>query len=156
MKTVTRCKRNARLSTIIDRPGGISVGVALKQASENLAPMKAKGLVIVSGLVTELEALPAPATPGQTEARLEQTYRIGLAILDAIGPFDLPYLQRAAWGLCDLSDRFVAGRPFDWRVVQVHTQALRLFLSSGPDTPAVAFDKVIEGLDKTVAHQRAG
>ena len=152
--TVIRFKRASRLSTLIDQTGGVSVGAAVQQAARNLAPMKAEGLKIAGDLVTELEALPARATSEQAQSHLEETYRIGLAILDAVGPFDLPYLQKAAWGLCDLSDGYDPDRPFDWRVVQVHVQALRLFVSAEPDTPAGAFDQIIDSLDKAAARQR--
>lgn len=153
MKTVTRCKRKSRLSSSIDLSGGISVGVALKQAAKNLAPMKAPALALVADLAGQLEAL-APPTSEQTAERLEEVYRIGLAILDAIGPFDLPRLHRVAWGLCDLADRHDPVRPFDWRVVEVHIRALRLFLSVGAEADGAAFDEVIAGLDKAVARQR--
>ena len=155
MKPVTRIKRQSRLSTLIDRAGGISVGVALKQAARNLAPMQDQALAIVANLTARLEAL-TPPFPEQTSERLEDVYAIGLGILDAIGPFDLPRLQRVAWGLCDLVDRYDPARPFDWRVVEVHIRALRLFLSMGPDAGNAAFDEVIAGLDKAVARQSAG
>lgn len=156
MKTVTRFKRKSRLSTLIDRAGGISAGVALRQAAANLAPMKAEGLSIVAGLVDELSALPAPETSELTEERLEQVYRFGLAVLDAVGPFDLPHLHRAAWGLCDLTDRYEAGVPFDWRLVDVHVRALRLFLSDPSGAGGAAFDQVIAELDRAAARQRPG
>ena len=155
MKTVVRIKRKSRLSTLIDRAGGISVGVALKQAARNLAPMQEQALAIVADLTGQLEALTPPA-PDQAAERLDEVYRIGLGILDAIGPFDLPRLHRVAWGLCDLVDRYDAARPFDWRVVEVHTRALRLFLSVGAEADGPAFDEVIAGLDKAVARQSAG
>lgn len=154
MTTVTRIRRKSRLSSLIDRAGGISVGVALKQAARNLAPMKSQALEVVANLAGQLEAL-SPPSPEQTPERLEEVYAIGLGILDAIGPFEMPRLHRVAWGLCDLVDRYDPTRPFDWRVVEVHIRALRLFLSMGPDADGAAFDEVIAGLDKAVARQRA-
>ena len=154
MTVVTRFHRKSRLATLIKAPGGISAGVAVRRAAANLAPMRSEALAIVAGLVGELEALTPPRTPDETLDQLGEAYRLGLAVLHALGPFDLPHLHRAAWGLCELADRYDPGVGFDWRLVPVHARAMRLFLAGAEGGDVSAFDQVIAELDRAVAVQR--
>ena len=71
--------------------------------------------------------------------------RMGRAVIDAAGPFELNDLCAAAANLCDLIDAAPEGRPFDWRVVTVHAQALRLLLTL-PSEAADARAKVLDSL----------
>ncbi|HRL06609.1 MAG TPA: chemotaxis protein CheE [Brevundimonas diminuta] len=143
MTVITHNRRRSRLSTLVDQPGGVSVGVALNQARANLAGLEARSRAIIQEQVTALAALPAPV--GVDETALDQAYGHASAVIDAAGPFELNDLCAAAANLCDLIDAAPEGRPFDWRVVTVHAQALRLLLTL-PSEAADARAKVLDSL----------
>lgn len=143
MTVITHNRRRSRLSTLVDQPGGVSVGVALNQARANLAGLEARSREIIQEQVTALAALPAPV--GIDETALDQAYSHASAVIDAAGPFELNDLCAAAANLCDLIDAAPEGRAFDWRVVTVHAQALRLLLTL-PSEASDARAKVLGSL----------
>jgi hypothetical protein len=125
--TVIRVPVRSRLSTLINQPGGVSVGAALRQARSNLSALKPQALSAIEGALNELLAIPAP-TPETQAAALDRAYTASNAVIDAGGPFELRDLCRAAAGLCDLIDANQGAR-FDWRIVQSHAQAMRVLLT---------------------------
>ncbi|WP_427792356.1 chemotaxis protein CheE [Brevundimonas diminuta] len=143
MTVITHNRRRSRLSTLVDQPGGVSVGVALNQARANLAELEPRSREIIQQQVTALGALPVPE--GVDTAALDAAYAHASAVIDAAGPFELNDLCAAAANLCDLIDAAPEGRPFDWRVVTVHAQALRLLLTLPADA-ADARAKVLDSL----------
>ncbi|AYG95996.1 chemotaxis protein CheE [Brevundimonas naejangsanensis] len=143
MTVITHNRRRSRLSTLVDQPGGVSVGVALTQARANLAGLEARSREIIAEQVAALAALPAPAAAD--ERALDQAYAHASAVIDAASPFALDDLCAAAANLCDLIDAAPEDRPFDWRVVTVHAQALRLLLTLPPEA-ADARAQVLDSL----------
>lgn len=129
MTVITHNRRRSRLSTLIDQPGGVSAGVALAQAKANLAEMEARSRAVIEEQVSALAALTPGATPEETARALDQAYDHSSAVIDAAGPFDLKDLCAAAANLCDLIDAAPEDKPFDWRIITVHAQALRLLLT---------------------------
>lgn len=154
MTVVTRIQRRSRLAHMIDQPGGLSVGVALAQAKANLAALEERSQAIVAERVAELGALmTAPPLAEQAE-RLDQAYHAASAVIDAAGPFDLDDLCAAAAGLCDMIDDAVEGQPFDWRIVTVHAQALRLMLNLPADA-ARERALILDNLRQVAARRRS-
>lgn len=133
MSVITWVQRKSRLSTLIDQPGGVSVGSALTEARANLKTLEARSREVVAERIGELLALPVPTTADEGEERRTQAYKASAAVIDAAGPFELTDLCTAASGLCDLIDAAPAGKPFDWRIVTVHAQAMQLLMGMGPD-----------------------
>jgi hypothetical protein len=129
MTVITHNRRRSRLSTLIDQPGGISAGVALAQAKANLAELEARSLAVIEEQIAALAALRPAASLDETSRVLDQAYDRSSAVIDAAGPFDLNDLCAAATNLCDLIDAAPEDKPFDWRIVTVHAQAMRLLLS---------------------------
>lgn len=128
MTVITHNRRKSRLSTLIDQPGGVSAGVALAQAKANLAEMAERSRAVIEEEVAALALLAPAATLEETARVLDQAYSHSSAVIDAAGPFELKDLCAAAANLCDLIDAAPEDRPFDWRIVTVHAQALRLLL----------------------------
>lgn len=151
MTTVTRIPRKSRLSSIIDQPGGVSVGVALTQARANLQAFQAQSQAIVAERVAELAAITAPTTLEEAFQKREQAYAAASSVIDAAGPFELTDMCAAAAGLCDLVDAARADRIFDWRIVTVHAQALRLMLTLPPEA-AEARQQILENLKQVLLH----
>lgn len=136
MTVITHNRRRSRLSTLIDQPGGVSAGVALAQAKANLAEMAERSRAVIEEQVSALAALQPAATLEESNRLLDQAYDHSSAVIDAAGPFELKDLCAAAANLCDLIDAAPEDKPFDWRIVTVHAQALRLLLT----LPAEAAD----------------
>jgi hypothetical protein len=143
--------RVSRLSTLIDQPGGLSVGVAMAQARANLEGLKSESQAIVAERIARLAAL-KPPPGGDPILQLNEAYEIGSAIIDAAGPFDRDDLCTAAAGLCDLIDAAEPGRPFDWRIVTVHAQALQLILGL-PEEAEAARTEILANLRQMVARK---
>ena len=144
--------RTSRLSTLIDQPGGLSVGVAMAQAKANLENLKAEGQAIVAERIARLAALKPPSAGIDPILQLNEAYELSSAVIDAAGPFDRDDLCTAAAGLCDLIDAAEQGRPFDWRIVTVHAQALQLILSL-PDSAHEARTEILANLHHMVKHK---
>lgn len=153
MTVITHNRRRSRLSTLIDQPGGVSVGAALAQARANLAELEARSLQIIKAQIAALAALPAPTAVD--DRVLDQAYAHASAVIDAAGPFALDDLCAAAANLCDLIDAAPEVRLFDWRVVTVHAQALRLLLSL-PLEAVEARDQVIASLKDVLKAKAPG
>lgn len=133
MTVITHNRRRSRLSTLIDQPGGVSAGAALAQAKANLAEMAERSRAVIEEQVAALAALRPAATQEEASRLLDQAYDHSSAVIDAAGPFELKDLCAAAANLCDLIDAAPEDRPFDWRIVTVHAQALRLLLTLPAD-----------------------
>lgn len=152
MSVVTRIQRKSRLATLIDQPGGLSVGVAIAQAKANLEPLQAQSREIVAAQIAELSQLETPPPPDQASEHLDRAYRAASGVIDAAGPFDMHDLCAAAAGLCDLIDAAPRDRPFDWRIVTVHARALRLILNL-PAGAAEGRALILENLRQVLTHK---
>jgi hypothetical protein len=155
MSVVTWIPRKSRLSSMIDEPGGLSVGVAVAQAEANLDSLQAQSQTIVAECIEQLSTLQPPATVEETPQRLEQAYRHASSVIDAASPFERDDLCSAAAGLCDLLDAAPKGKAFDWRIVTVHAQALKLLLSL-PRHATEARKQVLDNLFQVVELKLGG
>ena len=138
MTVITHARRKSRLSRMIDQVGGVSVGVALTRARENLAALRSRALEEVSRRLETLAAVPAPVDARDAIGRLEQVYLAANGVIDAGHAFDMDDLCAVSPRLCDVVDRTAAaleagGDDIDWRVIQVHTQSLRLLFTLPAD-----------------------
>ncbi len=153
MTVVLWQKRKSRLAALIDTPGGLSVGVALAQARANLDALQSQSQTIVAERIAELSALKPPSADDPDPARhLAYAYDLSSAVIDAAGPFERDDLCTAAAGLCDLIDAAAPDRPFDWRIVTVHAQALKLILTLPPEAVA-ARAQVLGSLHEVLARK---
>ena len=154
MAVVLRQQRKSRLSTMIDKPGGLSIGVALAQARANLNTLRAKSQSIVAARIAELADLSAPAGGDPDgDQRLAHAYNLSSAVIDAAGPFELYDLCAVAAGLCDLVDAAPTDRPFDWRIVTVHAQSMQLILTlplEAVDARAQVLNSLKQVLEKKI------
>ncbi|MGV9010136.1 chemotaxis protein CheE [Brevundimonas sp.] len=145
MTVITHARRKSNLSQMIDKPGGVSIGVALTQARANIEAKRAEASVVVEAQIAALEAIAAPTSPAELATRLEEVYHAANAVIDAASPFELDDLCKGAAGLCDVIDAAQPGQPFDWRIVTVHARSLRL-LQTLPVEETEARNQVLESL----------
>lgn len=150
MSVITWVRRKSRLASLISAPGGISVGAALKAADANLAPMRQEAMAVINDRLNTLSTI--RSEDGPTDARVDWVYQASSTILDAASPFDLAHVSKAAHNLCEIADSHQHGRPFDWRVVDVHVRAMSLLMSLPTDDMA-ARDQVLQGLYQ-LAHKQ--
>lgn len=155
MSVVRTIPRKSRLSTLINQAGGLSIGVAKRQAAANLTVMKPRALEIIGERVTALTALMPPATPSDVLPARIEAYRLSGEIIDAAGMFEMRDLCGAAKGLCDLLDAAGEDGRFDWRIVTVHAQSLRLLMSL-PDDAKAEREAVTEHLRQVLTHKLGG
>lgn len=145
MTIITHNRRRSRLSTLIDQPGGISVGIALAQARDNLATLATRSVETIEAEARALTSMAAPQSLDENILALNQAYKHSSAIIDAACPYEMPGLCAAASNLCDLLDTASEEEIFDWRVVTVHAQAIRLLLHLDKDA-AEAREQVLNSL----------
>lgn len=127
MTVITHVQRKSRLAQMVDKPGGISVGVALAQAKANLDGLQDQAIALIAQNIAALLAPPAPDLP--ETMRLDMAYASSSQIIDAASPFAMDDLCIAARGLCDLLDAAPRDGGFDWRIPTVHAQAMKLLLA---------------------------
>ena len=151
MTVITHARRKSRLAKMIDSAGGITVGVALTRARKNIAAMREQALKEVTRHIDDLVALKAPEDPEATIRTLQQIYRSANHVIDAAAPFDLGEICAVAISLCDMVDRAATdGGAFDWRIMAVHIQSLRL-LNALPEDAAEERAQVTTHLSQMVA-----
>ena len=136
MTVITHARRKSRLAKMIDSAGGVSIGIALTRARANIADLRARGLEEISRHIDDLVALEPPTDPEATLRTLHQVYRSANHVIDAAAPFDLEEICAVAISLCDVVDRASDGADFDWRILTVHIQSLRLLNSLPPEAAA--------------------
>jgi hypothetical protein len=134
MTVITHNQRKSRLSEMLDRPGGVSVGVALAQAKANLDGLQDQARAIIADNIAVLLAKPEPDLI--EPMRLDLAYSASGQIIDAASPFAMDDLCTAAKGLCDLLDAAPRQGGFDWRIATVHAQAMKVLLSLPPQEQA--------------------
>ena len=134
MTVITHNQRKSRLSEMLDRPGGVSVGVALAQARANLDGLQDQARAIIGDNIAALLAKPDPNLI--EPMRLDLAYSASSQIIDAASPFSMDDLCTAAKGLCDLLDAAPRQGGFDWRIATVHAQAMKVLLSLPPEEQA--------------------
>ena len=126
MTVITHARKKSRLAKMIDSAGGVSVGVALTRARENIAALRGRGLDEISRCIEELAAIKPPAAPEVAFSALQQVYRSANHVIDAAAPFELEEICAVALSLCDVVDRLADDGAPDWRIIDVHIQSLRL------------------------------
>ena len=134
MTVITHVQRKSRLAEMVDRPGGVSVGVALAQARANLDGLQDQARAIIGDNIAVLLAKPDPNLI--EPMRLDLAYSASSQIIDAASPFSMDDLCTAAKGLCDLLDAAPRQGGFDWRIATVHAQAMKLLLALPPEEQA--------------------
>ena len=134
MTVITHNQRKSRLSEMLDRPGGVSIGVALAQARANLDGLQDQARAIIDDNIAVLLAKPDPNLI--EPMRLDLAYSASSQIIDAASPFSMDDLCTAAKGLCDLLDAAPRQGGFDWRIATVHAQAMKLLLALPPEEQA--------------------
>lgn len=152
MTVITHSRRKSRLAGLIDSAGGITVGAALTRARANISELRDRALVEVTRHIGKLASLQQPTTAEDKAESLRRIYQSANHVIDAASPFGLEEISAVASSLCDMVDRAAGRTDFDWRILQVHIQALQL-LDALPDEAAAERDAVTSHLAGMVARK---
>lgn len=127
MNNAKTFKYTTNLARKMASPGGRSVSEAIARAEGGLESHREAAMASLERILAGLEA--ACAARGTViDAGL---YDQAAALLDMAGFFDTGPLYRAAFSLCDVSDRMIERGVWDWPSIEVHVRALRLILGDG-------------------------
>lgn len=118
-------KTRSSLACKMAVPGGRTVAEALAAADLGLAGHRDEGMAQIGLILGRLEA----ACDGRDEAAQASVYDLAAALLDLAGFFETGPLFRAAFSLCDLSDRMITNADWAWPSITVHVHAMRLILT---------------------------
>ena len=135
-----------RLAKLIWRPAGVSFREAMEAAGANLEAMRDELLAAIDSSLARIEAIWADPTLQQNEALQSEMYERSNFIVGLAGHCGLPELGQAAFSLCELLDRFIAGARWSQRAVVVHMDALKLLRTLDIDASEEVRAAVVEGL----------
>lgn len=150
MTVVTHARKKSRLAKMIDSAGGITVGVALTRARDNIGKLRGRALEEISRHIGDLVAMQQPTTEDGKDESLRRIYQSANHLIDAASPFGMERICAVATSLCDMVDRAAAEHAFDWRILQVHIQSLQL-LHALPAEATEQRDAVVSQLAAMVA-----
>ncbi len=150
MTVVTHARKKSRLAKMIDSAGGITVGVALTRARDNIGKLRGKALEEISRHTGDLVAMQQPMTEDEKDESLRRIYQSANHLIDAASPFGMERICAVATSLCDMVDRAAAEHAFDWRILSVHIQSLQL-LHTLPADATEQRDAVVSQLAAMVA-----
>ncbi len=139
-KGVRVFKAENTLAKVIQLPGGRTVAEALRSADERIGRLEPGCRLALRAKIVALSELSA----GQDVRDLDEIYGLADEIISLSGPAAMAELSKAAYSLCDLTDRFrTTGEP-NWPAVTVHIGALFLLSSDGCD--AGEQKRILDGL----------
>ncbi len=150
MSVITHSRRKSRLAKMIDSAGGITVGLAVSRARENIDKLRGKALEEISRHIGDLVAMQQPTTEDEKDESLRRIYQSANHLIDAASPFGMTRICTVATSLCDMVDRAAIEHTFDWRILSVHIQSLQL-LHALPADATEQRDAVVSQLSAMVA-----
>jgi hypothetical protein len=139
-KGVRVFKAENQLAKVIQLPGGRTVAEALRSADERIGRLEPTCRLALRAKIVALSELSAR----QRTDDLDDIYGLANEIISLSGPAGMTELAKAAYCLCDLTDRFrTTGEP-NWPAVTVHVGGL--FLLSSDECDAGEQQRILAGL----------
>ena len=147
MKTGNTFKYENRLAKSMSAKGGMSASEALSRAQAAVNEIREPTIAAIDANLKEIYGLGEQLKAGGAfdEEALQQMYICANRVVAMGGVFGLGELGKAAYSLCELVSRFQTLERFQWQMVQVHLDGLRLLRTPG-DHPAAIRDEVLAGL----------
>ena len=144
MTAIRRIPRKNRLKEIVSRPGGLTVGQALRAAEAKLQSLHGEGVQAIDELLEQIHRIVAAVSDAPGEEAMETVYRLSDQVHCIAGTFGLEELGAAAHSLCDLLDRQLTANKPNAAAIAVHLDGLRLL--RGQDGGATGREAMLEGL----------
>ena len=135
-----------RLAGLLRQPGGKFVAEALRDAEAAVVTLRDRCLAYVDDTLAQMTAAQAELVRGSDALALRTIYDASNSLVGVAAAGGLVALDRAAYSLCDMTDRMIQRGTIDTEVIKLHVDALRLF--RGMETSPVQVDvrSVLEGL----------
>ena len=147
MKPANTFKYENRLAKSVVTKGGMSASEALSRAQEAVNEMREPTIAEIDANLAEIYGLAERLKAGNAfdEEALQKMYVCANRVVAMGGVFGLGELGQAAYSLCELVSRFQTLERFQWSMVQVHADGLRLLRNPGDHAAAIR-EEVLNGL----------
>jgi hypothetical protein len=140
-------KYENRLAKSVVTRGGMSASEALTAATRAVEEIREPTIAEIDANLAEIYALGEELKAGGAfeETALQKMYICSNRVVAMGGVFGLGELGQAAYSLCELVSRFQTLERFQWSMIQVHLDGLRLLRNPG-EHAAVIREQVLAGL----------
>lgn len=155
MSNVRTLHVKSRLSTLIKRPGGITVLEAIKRSDAMLALCRDSGVAAIDLAIDEIEALFAVGSAAPSNEERERFYFLSTQIIDVATCLPDSGIEKAAYAFCDLIDLCISLDAWDRQCIEIHINALKLLRQTGAQLSGRERDQMIEGLGKITERRLA-
>lgn len=147
MKPGNSFKFENRLAKSVVTKGGMSAREALSAAQAAVDEVRDPTIAEIDSNLQQIQALGEQLKAGGAfdEELLQKMYICANRVVAMGGVFGLGELGQAAYSLCELVSRFQTLERFQWQMIQVHLDGLRLLRTPG-DHPAEIREEVLAGL----------
>jgi hypothetical protein len=147
VKPANTFKYENRLAKSVSAKGGMSAAEALSAAQKAVEAVRDPTIAQIEADLQEIYSLgeQLKTTDAFDEDALQKMYLCANRVVAMGGVFGLGELGQAAYSLCELVSRFQTMERFQWQLVQVHLDGLRLLRNPG-DHPAAIREQVLAGL----------
>ena len=147
MKPGNTFKYENRLAKSIVSKGGMSAAEALSAAQKAVNEVREPTIAEIDANLREINVLGEgmKAANAFDEEALQKMYVCANRVVAMGGVFGLDELGKAAYSLCELVSRFQTLERFQWSMIQVHLDGLRLLRNPGDHAAAIR-EEVLKGL----------
>lgn len=147
MKPANTFKYENRLAKSMTTKGGMSAAEALSAAQKAVELVRDPTIAEIDANLAEIYELGEQLQTANAfdEAALQKMYVCANRVVAMGGVFGLGELGQAAYSLCELVSRFQTLERFQWQMIRVHLDGLRLLRSPGDHAAAIR-DEVLNGL----------
>jgi hypothetical protein len=141
-----------KLQEMLMRPGGIARDEAIQNAIENLREESGESNTVIEEAIAAIAAI-ASGAKGNVLSAEDMAGILAQAdqIVTLAGTFGYTYLDRAARGLCDMTDGLIRTKRPDAAPIHVHVMALRLFSPTAGTPSEAEAEKVLSELASVMA-----
>ena len=150
MSTGKVFKYENRLAASLVAKGGMTAQEAVRSAEVAVEEVREPSIAEIDSSLGEIYALGAGLQSGADEDAMRKMYVCANRVVALGGVFGLSDLGKAAYSLCELVSRFQTSGRFQWSMIRVHLDGLKL-LRAPDDHPAQAREEVLAGLRQVAA-----
>lgn len=144
-------KYENRLASSLVNQGGMSASEAVSSAQTAVEEVREPTITEIDARLEEIYALGEKLKDaGPDEEALKRMYVCANQVVGMGGVFGLAELGKAAYVLCELVSRFQTLDRFNWSMIRVHIDGLKLLRNPDAHPPA-AREQVLAGLRQVAA-----
>jgi hypothetical protein len=143
-------KYENRLAGSLVTKGGLSAGDAVRQAEAAVEQVRQPTIAAIDEALAEILALGEQLQSGADARALDRMYDCGNRVVALGGVFGLDDLGKAAYSLCELISQFQSLGRFQWAMIRVHLDGLKLLRRPDEHAPE-AREQVLAGLRQIAA-----